>query len=453
MVRIGIAERIITPPLGSSLVGYFSPRPASGIRDDLKAIALCFDDGTTTAFIVALDLIWAGECLWRDVKQIARKKIPSSSLHITLHATHTHTGPLPDHSYKAVYTENFTISDEYPGYLRTQIVDAMREAYDSRFPATIGCGSVDVDGFSFNRRYRLRDGRVVTNPTQPQEIIGPAGPVSSKLSLLKIADDTGFLKAIALNYGNHPDTLGGTEISGDWPSMTRDLLSEEYGVPVILFNDACGDIAFLDPFDSETRSSDIGEKIAEALGRSASGILTSLQTLSPVNSLFLAERTLSIPRRTFTDKEIESAKINIEAFPGTLRALVAKALFMQMEEKSPLEHSLFLVGLDKKCAFLCTSGEIFTETGFAFREDSSFEETMIVENCNAVLGYIPTAKAFKERAFNLSVREEEFHATPLDEAIGIDASYETSYLGCMVDERAEGIVIEGVKKLFSDLSR
>lgn len=449
MVRLGIAERTINPPQGSSLVGYFSPRPVSGVLDDLKVVSLCFDDGRSTAFVVSFDLVWVATELSEKIRTLARSRLGGLASHMSLHGTHTHTGPLPGKAHRAIYTENFTVPDEYLERLPVAAVEAIEESYANRFDARVACGSTQVSGISFNRRYLMKDGRVVTNPTVPGGIVKPAGPVDTELCLLKVCGADGALKALALNFANHPDTLGGNEVSGDWPAMTRNRLSRRYGVPVVLFNGACGDLNHLDPFNSETRNPGISGKIAAALEQGAAVLEPALAAL-PAESLVISETIARLPRRVVTQAETERAAKTMRAFPGTLRALVAQALLMQAEKKEAfVENPMMLVGIDRMFGALCVSGEIFTEIGLAFKRLSPFDRTMVVENCDATLGYIPTAKAFEARVKNLAIRPEEFAAIELGEAIGIDASYETSHLACEVDERAEAVLVDAAEKLFS----
>ena len=52
-VRAGFARVCITPPLGTAMSGYFTPRYASGVHDELYASAAAFDDGERRAVIVS----------------------------------------------------------------------------------------------------------------------------------------------------------------------------------------------------------------------------------------------------------------------------------------------------------------------------------------------------------------------------------------------------------------
>ena len=46
-----------------------------------------------------------------------------------------------------------------------------------------------------------------------------------------------------VNFGNHPDTVGGCKISGDWPAFTRKFVEKAIdNTKCIFFNGAEGDV-------------------------------------------------------------------------------------------------------------------------------------------------------------------------------------------------------------------
>lgn len=65
-----------------------------------------------------------------------------------------------------------------------------------------------VEGISFNRRYRLRDGTVVTNPPKDRPDI--LGPVDPSLTLLMV--EAGGRALVLANFALHADTLGGAPL-------------------------------------------------------------------------------------------------------------------------------------------------------------------------------------------------------------------------------------------------
>jgi len=54
--RVGAAEVKITPPLGTPMAGYLSPRCSEDVLDDLYAKATVLDDGKTKVALVTCAL-------------------------------------------------------------------------------------------------------------------------------------------------------------------------------------------------------------------------------------------------------------------------------------------------------------------------------------------------------------------------------------------------------------
>src|SRR5438045_638841 len=145
--RAGAAVIDITPPLGSSLAGYFQDRHAELIHDPLHARCLVFESGETKVGIAICDLVAIGN----DQVSAARHLIHGHTgipLHnILIAATHTHTGATPVPIFQ---------SDPDPRYLDwlvTRIADGVRCAAKNLLPARVGWASGDEPSLVFDRRY------------------------------------------------------------------------------------------------------------------------------------------------------------------------------------------------------------------------------------------------------------------------------------------------------------
>src|SRR3954468_3946600 len=94
-LRVGAAWEVITPALGTPMEGYFSPRMAQGVDDDLHAKALVIEkDGVKVALVVC-DLASMPRLISDPARELIAKSaagIPTD--HVMLSATHTHTGPI-----------------------------------------------------------------------------------------------------------------------------------------------------------------------------------------------------------------------------------------------------------------------------------------------------------------------------------------------------------------------
>ena len=57
MLKAGFARIDVTPPLGTTLAGYYETRYADGILDPLLATAIAFDNGENRIIVVSIDII------------------------------------------------------------------------------------------------------------------------------------------------------------------------------------------------------------------------------------------------------------------------------------------------------------------------------------------------------------------------------------------------------------
>ncbi|MCX8083260.1 MAG: neutral/alkaline non-lysosomal ceramidase N-terminal domain-containing protein, partial [bacterium] len=178
-MKIGFGKSVITPPVGFSLVGYFfNDRRSTGIRDELYAISCVIEDKGILFAITTVDLLWLGENQIKKVRNLVNKEIGIPTSNILIHATHTHTGPIPDSSGREIFRKGFYVEPSYLEILPFYIAGSIKMAYNRMTDASISAGADRIEGIAFNRRYLLKDGTVITNPwLRIEEIVEVAGPV------------------------------------------------------------------------------------------------------------------------------------------------------------------------------------------------------------------------------------------------------------------------------------
>ena len=94
-----------------------------------------------------------------------------------------------------------------------QAVDSMvqGETYDNRF--------------IFNRRYWMKSGGVVTNPGKfNSDILRSEGTVDAEIPMFGVKRN-GKLALLFANIVNHSDTIGGNNVSADWPGFARRIVA------------------------------------------------------------------------------------------------------------------------------------------------------------------------------------------------------------------------------------
>jgi len=188
-MKIGFGKAVITPPVGFSLVGYFNDRRSTGIRDELYSIACVIEDRGSLFAIVSVDLVWIDASTVKRVRKIVHKTIGMPPQNVLIHAVHTHTGPIPDKLDESVYKKGFYVEPCYLEMLPFYIAGSIKSAYENKKDVMLGVGSTKVEGIAFNRRYFMKDGRVITNPwNRVKEIVRSTGPVDNSLGVIKISD-------------------------------------------------------------------------------------------------------------------------------------------------------------------------------------------------------------------------------------------------------------------------
>lgn len=156
LLLAGIAERDITPPIGIPKMGYSAwAREADGFRTRLKARAFYLKrDNSQLIVIVQADLPAASLVLRHAVAEAVANASDIPFAAISLHVTHTHSGP------GQYFESNFynTFGSNQPGFdpqvfrfLVTQLRDAVIEAWQNRKPARIATGEITLYGATRNR--------------------------------------------------------------------------------------------------------------------------------------------------------------------------------------------------------------------------------------------------------------------------------------------------------------
>jgi neutral ceramidase len=104
--------------------------------------------------LVQCDLLAGSELVHRRVAELVAQKTDLDMGGIMMSATHTHSGPgnlLGSNFYVMNAAKGGGLDLEFFDFVAGQIADAIIDAYNSRRPAKIATGSVEVYGFTRNR--------------------------------------------------------------------------------------------------------------------------------------------------------------------------------------------------------------------------------------------------------------------------------------------------------------
>lgn len=451
-MKAGFGRAVITPPVGFSLVGYFNDRRSEGIRDELYAISCVMEDRGKLFAITSVDLVWLDQQQVKKIKNIVHKDTGILPSNILIHSTHTHTGPIPDRSGREIYTKDFYVEPSYLEILPFYIAGSIKMAYNRMSDISVAAGVDKVEGIAFNRRYLLKDGRVITNPwDRVEDIVEVAGPVDDTLTVVKITDKkTEKIKGIIVNFSLHPDTLGDTLISADWPGMVRDKIKNEFpDAEVLVLNGPSGDINHINPEDPRRIGIEIPLSIAEKIKEKTLRLMEQMDTIKNP-SLDTYYKKFSIPVRKVSYEELKEARkiLKSKKIPAdSLQYMVSSALVeIAKNRKKSISLEINGCSFGKEIIILGLPGEIFTEIGMKIKSMLPFRYKLLAQNSNTHLGYVPSEEAFSQDEKNREIKPG-YGSQSLKEAIGIDCSYETTPLACNVDRRAEKVFLSAVKTI------
>jgi hypothetical protein len=404
-MRAGAAQTNITPLVGTSLAGYFHDRKAVDVRDELHAKAIVLDDGETQAALVICDIIaLPGETV-RDTRRIVEETCGIPAGNVLIAATHTHTGPSP------AGLLGTPCADGYMEALPARIADSVRRATARMQPAKWSVALGKETRLSFNRRFRMRDGSVVTNPGYGNpNIVEPAGPIDPDVAVLHVVHaETGASVALLANYALH--YVGGSPgnvISADYFGMFADTVQRWRGESfvVALANGFCGDVNNINVHQRPARTGgwEHAEHVARVLAAHVLGLVEDMRYRED-GRLRTAREELSIPIRPITDEMREQARAVLgdrsprASADGYSRdEIYAREVLLLDEMPREITTETQAIALDG-AGIVALPGEMFAQFGVQLSAASPLQPLFKIELANDYVGYVPTRAAFDEGGY------------------------------------------------------
>ncbi|MBE6613598.1 MAG: hypothetical protein E7632_14020 [Ruminococcaceae bacterium] len=418
-LKTGFARIDITPPLGTTLAGYFNVRHADGILDPLYATAVAFDDGQKRIVVMSLDLIGFNMKMMDDVRPRVAKAAETATEAVFIACTHTHLGPCTANAGGS--REN----DEYIEYLTRKLCDTAYLAVADLAPTEMSYTRGKVEDVAFIRRYRMKDGTGRTNPGRLNpDILHPIGEPDENSSLL-ILKREGKPEIGIVNFQVHPDVIGGTKISADYPKFVRDTY--EALIPnsrCMYINGAQGDTNHIDVRLGADQCRHGYERSRYMGRRIAMSVLERYELATPladgavnfgekyITTLFNKGLPEEIPMaleiyKVYTEQGNDAAKEFISKFETVggmkITAVLAKACRIARLMDAPDEKVLRLTAVSVgDVALAGFPGEPFTDIGRQVKENSKFELTLTACCANGYEGYYPMQSAYDEGGYEAS---------------------------------------------------
>jgi hypothetical protein len=418
LLKAGFARLDVTPPLGIPLHGYFIKRYADGILDPLQVNAVALSVKDEKVVLVTIDHCGLERAVIEPIRKIISEKTGIKLSALFVHCTHTHNGPtlLPSSTEPEIL--------KYKEFLTGRLVDVVTFAIADLKPAKMGLGVGKAPNVAFIRRYRMKDGSVKTNPgVNNPDIVAPIGQVDERVNVLRF-DRENAPTIILANFGNHPDTVGGTKISGDWPALTRNFVEKSLdNTRCIFFNGAQGDVNhvnvnpkagdfndLVNDFDGCSRGYGHTRHIARVVAGAVMQVYDKVEYVDVEKIGFLV-KTILIPSNRPKPEELPEARRITEIHAAgrdselpykgmMLTTVIADAARKIRLADGPDNFELDLIGIKLgDVAFIGIPGEPFSEIGNQLKRAEDYK--LVIPTCltNGYQGYFPTYDAYAEGGY------------------------------------------------------
>ena len=417
-LQAGFARLDVTPHLGIGISGYYVPRIADGVLDPLQANALALRCQDRTLILISVDNCGLAltevydRCRARVAEAVGTE--PDS---VFISSTHNHTSPFWGEGDDPLVLD-------YTQFMERRLADAARLAVDDLHPAQMGFATGHAPNVAFVRRFRMKDGTIRTNPgVDNPDILEPIGDVDDRVNVLRFRRE-GAPEIVLVNFGNHPDVVGGSKLSADWPGFLRRRVEKSLDdVRCIFFNGAQGDVnhvnvhpaggdmndLFMD-FDDVAR----GYGHARHIGNVVAGAVLQVYDKvcwQDVSRLSACVRTIEVPSNQPRPEEMGTARKYAALhrdgrdaeipFEGMeLTTVVAEAERMLRLEHGPESFRMPLSAVAiGNVALIGMPGEPFTGIGRALKVAQGWSLVLPCCITNGYEGYFPMREAYDEGGY------------------------------------------------------
>lgn len=412
------AEADITPPLGGSMPGYFKDRKATGVLDPLKSKVLVLRRGSETTALVACDLIGLGAPTVQRIRDAVKRIAKPAPDRVWVHCTHTHTAGMVPRSDAFTSDAESIYPDFYPGTVDPVWIDALvNRTAEAVARATASLAEEKQltqhegreEQVGFYRRYLMKDGKVRTNPGRNNpDVVRPAGEIDPRVNVLRFGDN----KIATVIFGCHPDCVGGTQYSADYPAHMTEAVRQKLGPDwrIFFLNACCGNINHINLQNPMQKG---GPEESQRLGRKLALTVTAALekgTPLPVDHLMAKSASVTCRLRKPKPEEVVEAeeRLRTNTNPFEFNGLFAPAAVVLAKTKDR-EHTAEISALrlgSFGLAFM--PGEIFVELGREVEAASPFKPTRTIGLTNGSMGYIPTARGYEEGGYEAGYRSARY---------------------------------------------
>ena len=270
----------------------------------------------------------------------------------------------------------------------------------------------------------MKDGSAKTNPgVNNPDIVSSIGETDERVNVIRF-DREGKETVVIGNFGNHPDVIGGTKISADWPGLTRRMVEKCIdNTKCIFFNGAQGDVNHVNvhpkpgdfndmfnDFDGCSRGYGHSRHIARVVTAAIMTVYDKVEWQDDTTLRYM-QKSIEIAANKGDPKDLPLAHKYYELHLAgrhdeipykamMLTTVVAESARMVRLENAPDTFPMLFSAVSiGKVAFFGIPGEPFTGIGRGLKEAEGYK--MILPTCqtNGKEGYFPMKDSYDEGGY------------------------------------------------------
>lgn len=399
-MKVGVGREIISPPVGTILLGYAPGRPAESIHDDLRVTCMALEHGSTRAMLISADI-----CMFStETVAFLRKRIHEETgipaEHVILSATHTHSGPVTSATVGWGNLDRAYVQD----ILEPQTIIAAKTACAKLQPAVLGIGTTQSD-IGINRRQLNRNGTISLG----QNPWGPYDPILTVLSFIT-PDKKPIVNLI--HYCCHGTASGmNPEVTRDWSGPMVDCLEEQSGALSVFFNGAEGDIGPRLPNGKTTATLKMAQALGAKAGIDAVRAWRGIKEYRDV-AVKAVVRDISLPCQPLPDLSTARSELaslgdqdklfgmELKKYDKWQQVIKTHTTGMPVKKGHSFMQTLVSVG---PVAFVPFPYEMFVEMTLRIRWHSPFQHTLCLSETNGSFGYFPTRDQYSRGGYEITM--------------------------------------------------
>ena len=383
-LNAGVAELDITPRAGGELAGELNPRPSTGVRTPLRALALVLSNGEETLALVTLDLYGLQGQAADRLAQAAGESAGLQPGAVMVISSHTRGGPCttpvvgcagPDEAYLAQVVAT--------------AADVVAEAKSRLQEASLGLGHALLPHLVYNHRLLTRNMKAISAwlGVPRNEVLEPEGPIDPEFQVLVLRDGHGFPICFLWNLAADNRFSQDGLISSDLPGLVQQELDARLGwhVPALYLAGCGGNVSF-----------------HQGLEESADAVASAVMAVQfetpcdPLVRLACASEKMILPIRDYA-QFWSLADIELK-WPQAVDVYARELELLRQEgaRAVPTRVQAFHLG---SLALVGLPGMPFVEFGLQIKAQSPFRATVVAGNAGGDVGYVITRQAFEGQGF------------------------------------------------------